>query len=31
MRILNKEFVEGDSVELDAKKDEIVFKKNKNK
>ncbi|MCZ7380060.1 MAG: ATP-dependent chaperone ClpB [Candidatus Methanoperedens sp.] len=31
MRILNKEFVEGDSVEVDAKKDEIVFKKNKNK
>jgi ATP-dependent Clp protease ATP-binding subunit ClpB len=27
MKILNKEFVEGDSVEVDAKKDEIVFKK----
>jgi ATP-dependent Clp protease ATP-binding subunit ClpB len=27
MRILNKEFVEGDSVEADAKKDDIVFRK----
>ncbi|MCX9024802.1 MAG: ATP-dependent chaperone ClpB [Candidatus Methanoperedens sp.] len=27
MRILNKEFVEGDSVEVDAKKDSIVFRK----
>jgi ATP-dependent Clp protease ATP-binding subunit ClpB len=27
MKILNKEFVEGDSIEVDIKKDEIVFRK----
>jgi len=27
MRILNKEFVQGDSVEVDAKKDDIIFRK----
>ncbi|VVB84421.1 ATP-dependent Clp protease ATP-binding subunit ClpX [uncultured archaeon] len=27
MKILNKEFVEGDTVEVDVKKDEIVFRK----
>ena len=27
MKILNKEFLEGDTVEVDVKKDEIVFKK----
>jgi len=27
MKILNKEFGEGDTVEVDVKKDEIVFKK----
>jgi ATP-dependent Clp protease ATP-binding subunit ClpB len=28
MKILNKEFVEGDSVEVDVKKEEIAFRKN---
>jgi|GEM_PF-6940816 hypothetical protein len=27
MKILNKEFTEGDTVEIDVKKDEITFKK----
>jgi len=27
MKILNKEFTEGDTVEIDVKKDEIAFKK----
>ncbi len=30
MKILNKEFAEGDAVEVDVKKDEVVFRKNKN-